>query len=68
MSAWMGSDAAGTRMLHIGIGVIVVVMALIAGLAVSGWVAIISAAMKRNRPVRCVCAINCFCLHCRFRS
>ncbi|MGC0953445.1 DUF979 domain-containing protein [Pantoea agglomerans] len=31
MSAWMGSDAAGTRMLHIGIGVIVVVMALIAG-------------------------------------
>lgn len=31
MSAWMESDAAGTRMLHIGIGVIVVVMALIAG-------------------------------------
>ena len=32
MSSLMGSDAAGTRMLHITIGVIVVVMALIAGL------------------------------------
>ncbi|EIB99552.1 DUF979 domain-containing protein [Enterobacteriaceae bacterium EKM102V] len=31
MSSLMGSDAAGTRMLHITIGVIVVVMALIAG-------------------------------------
>jgi len=32
MSSLMGSDAAGTRMLHITIGVIVVIMALIAGL------------------------------------
>ena len=32
MSSLMGSDAMGTRMLHITIGVIVVVMALIAGL------------------------------------
>ncbi|AMG57941.1 DUF979 domain-containing protein [Pantoea vagans] len=32
MSSLIGSDAAGTRMLHITIGVIVVVMALIAGL------------------------------------
>ena len=32
MSSLMGSDAAGTRMLHITIGLIVVVMALIAGL------------------------------------
>ena len=32
MSSLMGSDAAGTRMLHIIIGGIVVVMALIAGL------------------------------------
>lgn len=31
MSSLMGSDAAGTRMLHVTIGVIVVVMALIAG-------------------------------------
>jgi len=31
MSSLMGSDAAGTRMLHITIGVIVVLMALIAG-------------------------------------
>lgn len=31
MSSLMGSDAAGTRMLHIIIGIIVVVMALIAG-------------------------------------